>query len=44
MSIPSAGARPGLRRVLDALGRIGSELEAEKRKTTLVPEWNWRAS
>ena len=43
MTVLSTQARPGLRRVLDALGKLASELEADK-KSASVPQADWRAS
>ena len=35
---------PGLRRVLDALSFLASELKADKRETAVPPEEDWRSS
>jgi hypothetical protein len=44
MNVPSTRARPGIRRVLSALGSLASELEAEKRNTAPASAPDWRAS
>jgi hypothetical protein len=44
MNVPSTRARPGIRRVLSALGSLASELEAEKRNTAAAAQPDWRAS
>lgn len=38
------GARPGMRRVLDALGKLASDVEAEKQQAAAAPVTDWRSS
>ena len=44
MHAPSTQARPGLRRVLDALGHLASDLKADTRDIAARPQDDWRAS
>jgi hypothetical protein len=44
MSGPSTEAAPGLRRVLNSLTRLASELKAENQNVATVPDRDWRDS